>query len=102
MLLTIEQLQEMQVRAEMAAEVTLPGDHFRSLIETAMQVIAKGRPSWSEVVALDGQIMDYRRAFHHTHIGFGPSPNPNPDACRQCGLDLRDKIHTDSPLWKDA
>jgi len=101
MLLTIEQLHEMQSRAEMAAEVTLPGEQFRNLLDTAMQVIARGRPSWSEVVALDGQIMDYRRAFHHTHKASN-GLTENPDACRWCGLDLRDKIHTDSPLWKDV
>jgi hypothetical protein len=44
---------------------------------------------FDDVEKLQRDLIQYHKAFHHYHV----SSNDGTDICKQCGLDLRNKIH---------
>jgi hypothetical protein len=47
--------------------------------------------------ALKAEVAELENRFRHYHVSQGNST----DACAECGLDVRDKIHTRAELEKD-
>lgn len=53
-----------------------------------------GLPTYSELIKLELRVADLERVFRHYHVS-----QPGTDVCQQCGLDLRDEVHT---RWRQA
>lgn len=48
------------------------------------------KATWQEIIKLEMRIAELQSCFKHTHVN---NENQYDDRCKQCGLDLRDKIH---------
>ena len=46
--------------------------------------------TFQEIIKLELRVAELESRFRHIHVNNG---NQYDDSCKQCGLDLRDKIH---------
>ena len=70
------------------------------LVEAADEIERLREYSENQRVALgrrDTEIQELMDIFRHTHVACRPGqvdPPGYPDQCQECGLDIRDAIHT--------
>lgn len=48
------------------------------------------KATFEEIITLELRVAELESTFRHYHVNNGTDG----DVCRQCGLDLRDPIHT--------
>jgi len=53
----------------------------------------QNQATWQEIIKLELRVAELEHRFRHYHVNNGKNDRYD-DSCKQCGLDLRDQIHT--------